>query len=257
MIDLTIIAEFLIEYSYVFLSAAFVLTVLFAFINIFYNPYRRQNKMFAKCKTALAETCSGKSMSRFTEQLDETYGRQWRMWSKTSGMKPSSVFEFVPVKKRARCQTLFIAAAVLTGMYFFVFIFDVTRLDFLLWQGVFGLAAAWIFCMKGLTGDIFQRKARRQFGSFLACLDSYCGSSGKEFVPPVKQQAVENAVQQINTLKKGEKVDMSAIAKASEILRSKGLEGSRTVDEQRKLNNALNGLLQAYARQASQKDLPY
>ena len=39
-----------------------------------------------------------------------------------------------------------------------------------------------------------------------------------------------------------------ALSRASELLRSKGLTADRSVEQQRKLNGALNGLLQSYAR---------
>ena len=59
---------------------------------------------------------------------------------------------------------------------------------------------------------------------------------------------MDDTLQQIRQLGKCEPTN-AVFTRAAELLHNKGLNsGDRTVSQQRKLNNALNGLLQSYSK---------
>ena len=88
-----------------------------------------------------------------------------------------------------------------------------------------------------------ERRAKRKFGKFVALLNKRNGS----VAPPTSN--LSGDITKINRLARTQPDD-EALDKVAEILRKNGLDNTRTVEEQRKLNNAVNALLLAYADRA-------
>ena len=86
-----------------------------------------------------------------------------------------------------------------------------------------------------------ERKAKRIFARLVTELNR---------ATEIPQSAAEQLDKTVAELKEFNKRDVNVVAlsRASELLRSKGLTADRSVEQQRKLNGALNGLLQSYAR---------
>lgn len=235
---------FLDEYRTVVLCSVFGALVLFGVVNWLRNPYRRQNKKFVVCTRNMRAFPAKAAL--YAAGLTSEYRRQWRAFVNCGVDKPALVFEFAPLRKRVAALWLLIAASVVASAYIAVFIFVRRSLVYVVIQAVFWLAFA-LFLI--VDRAIFKRNARRAkqiFAQFVTQLTA-C-------TPKSRETAVEDTVKALTKLNRSQVTD-ETVGKASEILHSKGLSENRTVDEQRRINLALNGLLQAYAKNAQHKPL--
>lgn len=231
---------FLNSYSVIILPSLFALVLLFGVVNWASNVYRKQNKQIAlttRCvssfphKTALYVNC-----------LPEDYRRQWRAYVNSGASKPSMVFEFVKKKQKTHLIWLFVLTALASSLFIVAFAYDVTRVSYIVFQVALWLAFGLTIVANRAVNKRNEKQAKQLFGRLVSQLNRNTeGEQGNTLV--------ENTVKQLQQLtKKG--VDDATLGKASEILNKQGLNTQRTVDEQRKLNTALNSLLQAYAKNA-------
>ena len=236
------ILNFLDSYRIAILSALFGALVLFAVVNWLYDPYRKQNKKLRVCTKGMRSYPSKAAL--YMARLPEDYRRQWRAFVNCGTDKPALVFEFIPRRKRLLAPRLLIALSVLMSLYVAVFAAVGFNFVYVVLQIVFWLALALIFCIDRVVARRYTRRAKRTFGQLVAQLSAV--------VPKKPSTLAEDTVTALNKLNKSE-VDDKAVGQASEILRRKGLNEERTVEEQRRINLALNGLLQAYAANSQHK----
>lgn len=234
--------SFLESYDIFVLSAVFALVWAFGIVNFCKNPYAKQNKKFAKCQRDVV--CNRNLVGLYVAELPETYRRQWRAYVNSNAERPSLVFEFVPRKNKVVCLPLFVLCAVVSTCYLAIFTLNVRHYDYAIFQVAFWLSFVVVILVNNLLGAKKEKRARQTFGRFVAQLNALQKTA--EHISP-KGVACE-----LNQIKKTQ-VGNGALEQASALLRQNGLDKPRTVAEQRKINEALNGLLQAYARNAKKQ----
>ncbi|MCM1395812.1 MAG: hypothetical protein NC132_06900 [Corallococcus sp.] len=237
-----IIFEFLTQYSLIVMSSAFAVLAALATVNWCANPYRSQNKKIDACRRKIAAYPD--KTDKYSSMLPKEYQRQWRAYINTQADKPSLAFEFVPRKNGVYCLRLFIVAAVAMTAYIVTFFAYSARPDFIACQIAFYAAFILILVINKVIYVKRDRYARQVFARFVAELNRVSAQYEKR-----AEESLTETVKEINDLNKGD-VTQNTLNRASELLRNKGLEGDRTVADQRKLNTALNGLLQAYSKNA-------
>ncbi len=236
---ITTVLQFLEKYDIIVLPAAAVLLTLFAVVNLAANVYRRQNKKIVAVTNKIASYPN--KAAQFASALPQEYKRQWRAYVNSKAAKPSLTFEFAPIKNKVRLLRLFILTAVVSSLYIVAFAFNTARREYIVFQIVFWLAFALIMIVSKILHVRKERKAKRIFARLVTELNR---------ATEIPQSAAEQLDKTVAELKAFNKRDVNdvALSRASELLRSKGLTADRSVEQQRKLNGALNGLLQSYAR---------
>lgn len=208
--------------------------VLFGFVNCVYNLYGKQNKRFCRAIVNLLE-----NKGDFVGALPKEYQRQWRAFVNGNADKPSRVMEFVDLPKVWVCKWLFIVTFVLElafGIYAFAYGSSMSLYVFVGYLFAC-VAGAFLIALVQKNNRLY---AKRLFSKFV----SLANANTQARVPctPVK-----HAMEQIQMLAKDLPCEQN-LQQAAEILRGCGLECPRSVEDQRKLNFAVNGLLQSYAR---------
>ena len=236
MVYLQKACDFFVHYDVCVLPSLFAAVWIFGVINWSANVYRKQNKLLAECQRKVLT--GPKFTGVYVSALPREYLRQWRAYVNSKAERPSLVFEFVPRKKKTLCLPLFVACATVCTGYLALFFADTSHREYLVFQAAFWLS----FCVVTFVNDnLFAKKektARQIFGKFVAQLNS---------LKNVPQMQTQNLAKELDKLKK-DVVGDDALTKASTLLRQNGLEGNRSAEQQRKINTALNGLLQAYSR---------
>ncbi len=231
--------QFIEAYDFILLPLIALALVLFGVCNWSRNVYRKQNKKITACCRKVA------SYPAKTEQhiagLPDEYRRQWRAYKNSKAAKPSLTFEFVPLKRRLILVPLFCLAAIVSALYVVVFAFNLAHVDYLIFQIVFWLGFVLSLIVNRLIAKRKQYKAKQIFARLVSELNRSADYTADN------SQAVEQTVKKLQQLNKCE-VTGAVLTRASELLHSKGLDTNRSVAQQRKLNTALNGLLQSYSR---------
>ena len=241
---INVILNFLHHYCLIILPCIGALLLLFGVANWASNVYRKQNRKIAFC-TRIISSYPDK-VTLYANLLPETYRRQWRAFVNSGAEKPSKVFEFVPLRKKTHLVWLVVISALCSSLYVAVFALVSMQIGYLVFQVAFWLAFGLIVVANKAVQRRNEIRAKQRFGKFLSLLNSAAS------LPKSDDTIIEETVQKLNTLKKNE-VTEGIVGQASALLRGKGLEGTRSVEQQRKLNTALNGLLQAYARRAPRR----
>ena len=240
---ITATIDFLIAYDVFILPAAFALVWIFGIINFSKNAYRKQNKKINAVRyKLLRNNCQ---VSAVMNSAPEEYRRQWRAFVGSGAQKPSQTFEFVPVKNRKTGIALLILGALISCAYLAIFITDISRREYLVFQIAFWLAFLLVLIINKIVFKRKEKRARQTFGKFVAQLNAVVAMKGRDTA--VEQPPKQTVAQQIQTVKK-QNTGNEALHKASQILRQSGLNATRTAYEQRQINYALYGLLQAYSR---------
>jgi len=233
------IIEFLTQYNFIILPCISFALLLYSVVNFCKNVYRKQNK---KIIATTRKICSyPDKTAQFVTSLPQEYQRQWRAFVNGNASQPSLVFEFVTLKNKIYLLRLVIIAAILSSCYIVVFAFNTARADFLIFQIAFWLAFTLVTVADRFLYKYNGRKAKMIFARLVNELNR---NATKE---QTKEEKFEDTVKQIKQLQKCEPTN-AVFDRASELLHSKGLNADRTVSEQRKLNSALNGLLQSYTK---------
>ena len=231
------VLNFLNDHSIIILPILFATVFLFGLANWLTNPYRKQNKKFSAC---FRNVCAyPDKIAKYVDKLPEDYRRQWRVVINCEA-KPSLAFEFVTKRKRWHLLWLFVLSAVVSALYVAVFIVTERYFSYLVFQVVFWLAFGLVMVANKAVKVSQERHSRKIFARLVAQFNRCV---------PITSDVVEETVKQLQQLNRHE-VNDTIVGKASELLRNKGLGTNRTVEEQRKINSALNGLLQAYSRNA-------
>ena len=238
---INVILNYLNDYCLYVLPAIAVLLFIFGIVNWASNVYHRQNKKIAYCSRIVASYPD--KVGLYANLLPETYRRQWRAFVNSGAEKPSNVFEFVPLRGKIHLSWLIVITAIVSSLYVAVFVLVSAQIGYLLYQVAFWLAFGLIIVANNAIRRKNERRAKQIFGKLVSLLNRAAS------LPKSDDAIIEETVQKLNNLKKNEVTDV-VIGEASALLRGKGLEGTRSVEQQRKLNTALNGLLQAYARNA-------
>lgn len=236
--------DFLIKFDVFVLPIAFLLVWVFGIINFSKNTYCKQNKKINACRIKLLKNSSQPSV--VMKDAPEEYRRQWRAFVSSGAEKPSQTFEFVAHRNRKVGVTLVVLGALVSTAYLAIFVTDMSRRDYLVFQLAFWLAFAVVMVVNMLIFRRKEKRARQTFGKLVAQLNAVVAKGGREVV--AEQPQKQTVAEKINSVKK-KSVGKEALQEASKILRQSGLNATRTAHEQRQINYALNGLLQSYSRQ--------
>lgn len=229
--------QLLTQYDYILLPCISGALFLFCIVNFCKNVYRKQNR---KIISVTRKICSyPHKAAQYANGLPQEYQRQWRTYVNSNADQPSLVFEFAPIKNRLLFVRLLIIAAMASSCFIAAFVFDTSRIDYLIFQIVFWLAFTLVLVTSKLIHKCRERKAKKIFARLINELNR---SLTKE---QTKQAQFDETVSQLHQLQKCKPTN-AVFERASELLHSKGLDGERSIDDQRKLNGALNGLLQSY-----------
>lgn len=231
---------YLTAYDIYILSALFALVWIFGAANFIKNPYRKQNKKLNVCRNRIV--ANPKFTWLYVASVPEEYCRQWRAYVNSGADRPSLVFEFVSKKNRLLLLPLFICSAVVSSAYIALFVLETSHREYVVFQVAFWLSFAMVLVVNKLVFARKEKRARQTFGKFVCQLNATRDISQSDDAGKIAKRLSE-----ITKRETGK----TALQKASEVLRAGGLENTRTAEQQRQINNALNGLLQAYSRNAS------
>lgn len=235
---INVVLNFLNDYCLFILPSIAALLLVYGVANWTSNVYARQNRKMAFCSRIVASYPD--KVMLYANVLPEDYRRQWRAFVNSGAEKPSNVFEFVRLRQRTHLVWLIVLLAACSSLYVAVFALTNMQIGYLVFQVAFWLAFGLITLANKATRRRNERRAKHLFGKLVALLNRAAS------LPKSDDAIIEETVQKLNVLKKNEVTD-GIIGQASALLRGKGLDGKRSVEQQRKLNVALNGLLQAYA----------
>lgn len=233
------IIQFLTQYDYVILPAISGILLLFAIVNFCKNVYRKQN---GKITAVTRKVCSfPHKTEQYANGLPKVYRRQWRAYVNSKAKQPSLVFEFAPISNKVYLLRPVILAAIISSLYIAIFALNTAHIDYLIFQIVFWLAFTLVLVADRAIYKCHERKARNIFARFVNELNR---TASKE---QTKEERFDETVKQLKQLQRCEPSN-AIFDKAADLLRDKGLHADRTVEEQRKLNGAINGLLQSYTK---------
>ncbi len=228
--------EILCACDFVVLPLCFAAVWAFGVINWCLSAYSKQNKLFEECRRKAG--CNPKLVGTSVALLPSEYARQWRAYVNSGASRPSLVFEFVPKPKKLRFWGLPIVAAVVCLCYLAVFFADFSKVQYLVFQAAFALSFVVVLLVNTSIFAKREKFARQTFGRLVATLNAVgaCGCT-----PDVPEQ--------LRKLK--DHLGDDALQKACELLHQSGLDANRTVQQQKQINQALNGLVQAYSKRAA------
>ena len=269
---------FLLTYHDQVFLAMFAMLTLVALVNFAHNPYARQNIALRRFNKKTLHSPS--SIVWETKQLPANYQRQWRAFVNSGCAKPSVVFEFVKLPQRYLLWFAhFVAFAVCVA--YFVLAIALDSQEIFATQVAFVLSSALVVLLTKLIGLINLSHARKVFGRFLRDLnivvdivksDKSCvqqptthvdisgapNAQSTDVSARITPQSATANPPQTDKLPTTQPADVAptleqqfcknrgdVVEKAVQILQQNGLDSPRTIEEQRKLNVALNNLLQA------------
>lgn len=213
----------------------FVALVLFVIVNICKDVYAKQKRQLRRCIDSIL-TNPDREFNK-ASLLPEEYARQWRAYTNGKADKPSAVMEFVVLRRKFS----FVWLAVLSVLAEICFGVGVVLLPYnrpvqLYFVAYLLTCVLAVLLVKQVDG-CRQTDARRLFGKFVAL-------ANKIVLLPQVEPSVSDTLRRISVLTKGQP-DGKTLETLSELLRK--CDKTRSVEEQRKLNVAVNGLLQSYA----------
>ncbi len=235
------IVYFLVTHCEIVFLSMFGVLVVVALVNFVFNVYHKQNVKLNRFRKKIVHHPS--SVLPSVKLLPREYQRQWRAFCTSKAQKPSMVFEFV--KKPRRFKLLFLHLLATAVSLFYVVACFVWRLSPYVFavQVAFWFASCLVWVLNGLIFDINLRGAKRCFGKFLHDLNTVVQLQSKE-KGNNQRQGNQTTVDVDSTTQKPRDVVQVAV----DALKQQGAS-PRTVEEQRKLNLALNNLLQACCKQ--------
>lgn len=243
MYYLKLALDFVVKHDAMVMTLLVAVAFVVALVNLFYNAYGKQNKQIRRTTRKIIS--QPRSIGMHVSGLPSVYRRQWRAFCNSNVTKPSLTFEFVPMRNKVVLTRIVALCYAVASLFLIAFALDVSKQQYLIFALGYALLWVMIFVVNNAIFKQRQRTARHVFATFVAELNRYCNAPQVA----VDTQA-EQTARKLNQLGKGEVTD-SVLSRASQLLHGKGLESQRSCAEQRKINDALNSLLQSYARNAN------
>ncbi len=240
--------KFLFEQNLLLFLVTFGLTVMFLFINILIDAYSSDNKKILKALKILPK-CN-KDYSSFAVSLPLIYQYQWQTFVKSKCAYPHDVFKFA-MKKQRKVFTFLPATFVIVCLILAVYNVASGIYDQRVLYAPLCLALCLLLAV-AIVQAVFKRKtanANKIFGKLICYLDAFFGknySLDTTFIPNDKTQTAINADELIKKVKylRNSGVPSESAQKIANLLAEEKLDANRTVEQQRQLNLALNGLVQ-------------
>ena len=237
---------FLIENYFITAIATTGVCIFATLVNLFSDDYRQMQKGFSKGRTILKKTDT-KSFpyGKFFDTIPLEYKDQWQCFAESKGVLASNVFEFVSVSQKVRAIPFFVISLIVFGFYgvAFLTIEQNTHFLYVCFGGflLLGIVAKTIFTSHKNKA----KKAKTKFLKWTAYLDGYFGKE-RNFCLGATDEEVDSVLEQIELIQSVSNCD--TIEKVAKLLQDKGLYKERTVEQQQKLNVALNRLMLTLAK---------
>lgn len=238
------VVNFLQMHSSILFAGTFASLTIFFVANLLNNPYRKDNKRlnaFVR-KTLFDTSATGENL----RLLPEAYRRQWRAYLHGNAASPSVIFEFAAVCFRPVLLSLYALSCLASVAYLILFISRPVAREYLAFPLLFGMCSAYMFTVLHYTQKANKQRAIRLFGKAVAILNKYA-RLGKSNVADT-----DKTVAELNKLRSYAATD-ELLQRASQILREGCPAEQRSPDDQRRINLALNGLLQAHCQRMRAK----
>ncbi len=222
--------NYVFTYRYYIFIALAVTFVTYFLANLLQNPYQQINARLAKGVKKINKKGANANIVKY---MDKTYKMQWNVFCRSQLARPSQVMLFDKQNFVYRLNLLYVFATIIAlgvGYYGIVYTQDV----FLFVAVAFVLASYIGFSLVNLHKKRCTKRAQQQFAKFVVQLN-------KNFYK--KEQTSSGKIDKLKTA-----LHQDTLQKAQKILQENGLNKQRTAQEQQKMNVAMNGLLQAYAR---------
>ncbi len=227
--------NFFLQWECLFVPAVIVFLTAFLLVNWLRNSYANQNKKLKKITNKLISYPTQADTAM--RNAPYCYKVQWHIYKRTNVDKPSLVFEFYKHDFVVKGVALAVIPTVISIFYFVVFCFAPTHNKYLFLLAFNALFVVTVVLVAMVFFVNRTRKAQRVFAQFLLELNKSI---------PTPPEPVFNTVERLNSLQQLEPTP-NVMQRAAQILQQRGINSKRTVEEQRKINLALNGLLNAYA----------
>lgn len=250
------ITEFLAE-NYVFVCiVSFAFSAVMLALNLIFNAQRTNNSRFVRAKAALQKekrtADAPGSFTRFSTALPLVYQFQWQAYVRHgSGTLPSESFRFIPV----RAPRLFSVPAGLCAVCAMLascgaIALSATGTATAVLLPLFALAAYTLFLiLSAQAARLHSRRSAQKLQRLLGFVDAYFG---RDYAFDPQQEALtkqhRELLEKITYLKESG-VPTQTAGKIARLVSDKNLERRRTVAQQKEINLALNGLLQAIANE--------
>lgn len=233
--------DFLANWECIFLLLSFVFLLIFLAQNWLTNVYAKQNKQLAIIRDKLISYPT--QADSIMKQAPYCYQVQWHIFKRTNVDHPAIVFEFFKYAFSVKGIFLASVSTLISLAYFIGFCLDTTQVAYLLFFAFTLLFIVMVILVSLVFYTYRTRKAQRTFAEFLLELN-------KTIILPTK--TTYNTVQKLTNLQRLEPTS-SVMQRAAEILQQRGINSTRTTEEQRQINIAINGLLQAYSQKLARE----
>ena len=237
--------ELLVRYAPVALGVSLFLIVLFFAVNS-RSVYASLNKRTARCARRLKKPAKKRDVFQEASPVPREYYSQFECYKKSVDSYPSEFLKFSVKKQRLPLFVLNIIVLALLLAFAGLNVFYGGKLLFIL--APVGLAVLFVLLSVGVRfirkGN--RAKAQKVFFNFCKLLDFYYG---KDFFldaalpDEVRNDKVDRAVSKIDFLTRNG-LDKDMARKLARLLDDEELKHPRTVEQQKKLNAALNRLVQ-------------
>jgi hypothetical protein len=246
------IANAALSVDYIAFSAILTLLLVSFVIFLCFNAYRNVNRQVAHAKKFLRLYLSKNRLVKVGGVIPPAYKHQWKIYTYTAGVKPSEVLTFNKQKQTSPLFWVNIACLAVAAFYVACYFVNMAYYRVIAYAVCYALCFALLTCLVAVIKRLREKTAYKTFYSFLMMLDC-CFNRGyraaaDEDVTEETKEAVRDTISQIDIIRGAG--GPNVLARVSEVLREKGLDTDRSVDEQKLLNAALNGLLQSMANQA-------
>ena len=236
------VLNFVTNYYAYFFCGIFLTLILFLILSIGTDAYGKDLKKIIKATKILGQTKD----ACFAGSLPLEYRFMWQTYATSSNILPRDVFRFVK-KKQSRRGAVAAVIAVIFAMAVAVFSIASGKIDNFVVFGAafsalfFGAALLWI----NLVFSTREKKITLSVAKLIGYMDAVFGKNKGEISADgeIDEKATDELIEKIEFLREGGVPQFNA-QKIASLLSTEKLSQKRTVEQQKKLNEALNGLVQ-------------
>lgn len=230
------------NFTVVYIAVAAMLFV-FGVVNFSTDPYRKDSKKIIRATKLLGKD---KESFGFVAELPYQYRYMWQVFALGKNVYPRDVFRFVKNKQR-RYGIALTAAAVIFSLIIAVASVARGNIDPWLICGGAGFAVCFGAFLVGikLKESAQVKRASLLLARFICCMDAVFGKNDGQVkaVGEIDENATNELIDKIKFLRENGLPCVNA-QKIASLLSTEKLSQPRTVEQQKKLNAALNGLVQ-------------
>ena len=240
--NLALALKFVTEYYVYFFCGILLALILFLILSIGTDAYGKDLKKILKATKILGQTKD----AAFADSLPLEYRFMWQTYATGANILPRDIFRFVKKKQRKR-GVISAVAAVVFAMALAVFNVALGSFDTFVIFGAafsalfFGASLLWVNFIFSLR----EKKITLSVAKLVGYMDAVFGKNNGELTADgeIDEKATEELIEKIEFLREGGVPQFNA-QKIASLLSAEKLSQKRTVEQQKKLNEALNGLVQ-------------